>query len=236
MGWFYVSFYPIWPTPTPSSISTLAVGIASVFYFHKFSASSNLDSVWKLPILNIFIVAHIHIQAHHTYGEKEVSTPTFKFVCFCVFMHKTIKSYLSPVLNQHYKVHSRLSYFSICSFSLRVKNLTHFFCLFYLLTCSVLESVQISHSVLPDSATPWTAACQAFLKSWTPRAYSDSCPSSWWCHPTISSLVMRLSSHLQSLPESGSFPMSQFSSGIAKALGLQLQHKSFQQIFRTDFL
>ena len=44
----------------------------------------------------------------------------------------------------------------------------------------------------------------------TPRAYSDSCPSSWWCHPTISSSVVPFSSHLQSFPASGSFPMSQF--------------------------
>ena len=42
------------------------------------------------------------------------------------------------------------------------------------------------------------------------RAYSNSCPSSWWCHPTISSSVVPFSSHLQSFPASGSFPMSQF--------------------------
>ena len=42
----------------------------------------------------------------------------------------------------------------------------------------------------------------------TPRAYSDSCPSSWWCHPTISSSVVPLSSCLQFFPMSGSFPMS----------------------------
>ena len=108
--------------PTPSSISTLALGFASVFYFHKFSVSSNWNSVWKLPKINVFIVTHIHIRTQHTYGEKEVSAPTFKFVCLCVFMHKTIKSYWSPILNQHYKVHSRLSYFSICSFSLTVKK------------------------------------------------------------------------------------------------------------------
>ena len=47
-------------------------------------------------------------------------------------------------------------------------------------------------------ATPWTAACQA---SPTPGAYSNSCPLSWWCHPTISSLsspsppVLNLSQH-----------------------------------------
>ena len=48
----------------------------------------------------------------------------------------------------------------------------------------------------------------------TPRVYSNSCPSSWWCHPTILSSVVPFSSCLQSFPESGSFPMSQlFSSG-----------------------
>ena len=43
----------------------------------------------------------------------------------------------------------------------------------------------------------------------TPRVYSDSCPSSRWCHPAISSSVMPFSSCPQSLPASGSFPMSQ---------------------------
>ena len=44
----------------------------------------------------------------------------------------------------------------------------------------------------------------------TSGVYSNSCPSSRWCHPTISSSVIPFSSHLQSLPASGSFPMSQF--------------------------
>ena len=44
----------------------------------------------------------------------------------------------------------------------------------------------------------------------TPGAFSNSCPSSWWCHPTISSSVIIFSSHLQSFPASESFPMSQF--------------------------
>ena len=44
----------------------------------------------------------------------------------------------------------------------------------------------------------------------TPRAYSNSCRSSHWCHPTISLSVVPFSSRLQSFPESGSLPMSQF--------------------------
>ena len=48
----------------------------------------------------------------------------------------------------------------------------------------------------------------------TPRDCSNSCPLSWWYHPTISSSVVPFSSHLQSFPASGSFPVSQsFSSG-----------------------
>ena len=43
----------------------------------------------------------------------------------------------------------------------------------------------------------------------TPGVYSNSCPLSQWCHPTISSSVIPFSSHLQSFPESGSFHMSQ---------------------------
>ena len=50
-------------------------------------------------------------------------------------------------------------------------------------------------------------------------------------HPTISSF----SSHLWSFPASGSFPMSQYFNHVAKVLEFQLQHQSFQWIFRTDF-
>ena len=47
----------------------------------------------------------------------------------------------------------------------------------------------------------------------TPGVYLNSCPLSWWCHPTISSSVVPFSSCPQSLPASGSFPLSQFSPG-----------------------
>ena len=58
--------------------------------------------------------------------------------------------------------------------------------------------------------TPWTAARQASRPSPTPGTYSNSSPLSQCCHPTISSSVIPFSSHLHSLPASGSFPMSQF--------------------------
>ena len=67
-------------------------------------------------------------------------------------------------------------------------------------------------------ATPWTAAHQVSLSIRTPRVYSDSRPSSWWCHPTISSSVFPFSSRLQSLPASGSFPVSQFFTSGAQSI------------------
>ena len=71
------------------------------------------------------------------------------------------------------------------------------------------SSVQsLSHVQL--FATPWTAARQASLSITTPGVYSNSCPLSRWCHPTISSSVIPFSSCLQSFLAWGSFQMSQF--------------------------
>ena len=50
--------------------------------------------------------------------------------------------------------------------------------------------------------------------------YSNSCPSSWWCHPTISSSVVPFSSCPQSLPASGSFPVSQLFTRGGQSIGL----------------
>ena len=54
----------------------------------------------------------------------------------------------------------------------------------------------------------------------TPGACSNSCPSSPWCHPTISSSVIPFSSRLQSFPASGSFPMSQFFISGGQSIGV----------------
>ena len=54
----------------------------------------------------------------------------------------------------------------------------------------------------------------------TPGACSNSCPSGWWCHPTISSSVTPFSSCLQSFPASGSFPRSQFFPSGSQSIGV----------------
>ena len=53
-----------------------------------------------------------------------------------------------------------------------------------------------------------------------PRAYSNPCPLSQWCHPIISSSVVPVSSCLQSCPASGSFPMSQFFASCGQSIGV----------------
>ena len=53
-------------------------------------------------------------------------------------------------------------------------------------------------------------------------AQTNSCPSSWWCHPTISSSVVPFSSCLQSFPASGSFPMSEFFASGGQSIGVSV--------------
>ena len=54
----------------------------------------------------------------------------------------------------------------------------------------------------------------------TPKSCSNSCPLSWWCHPTISSSVIPFSSCFQSFPASGSFLMSQFFTLGGQSIGV----------------
>ena len=82
-----------------------------------------------------------------------------------------------------------------------------------------ISSVQsLSHVWL--FATPWTEEARLLCPSPTPGACSNSCPSSWWCHPTTLSSVIPSSSYLQSFPESGSFPVSQFFASSGQRIGV----------------
>ena len=82
-------------------------------------------------------------------------------------------------------------------------------------------SVQFSHSVVSDSLRPHGLQhTRPPYPSPSPRVCSNSCPLSWWCHPTISSFVVPFSSCLQSFPASGSFPMSQFFTSGSQNIGV----------------
>ena len=82
-------------------------------------------------------------------------------------------------------------------------------------------SVQFSCSVVSDSLWPHESQhARPPCPSPTPGVYSNSCPSSRWCHPAISSSVIPFSSCPQSLPASWSFPMSQLFASGSQSIGV----------------
>ena len=91
------------------------------------------------------------------------------------------------------------------------ENHTVKICIYFFLIRLISQPVQFSQSVLCNPL--WHHVLQHTrlpCPSPTPRACSNSCPSSRWCHLTISSSVFPFSSFLQSFPASGSFLKSQF--------------------------
>ena len=84
-----------------------------------------------------------------------------------------------------------------------------------------MDSVQFSCSVVSNSLRPHKSQHASPPCSLpTPRIHSDSCPSSQWCHPAISSSVVPFSSCPQSLPASEPFPMSQLFAWGAQSTGV----------------
>ena len=83
------------------------------------------------------------------------------------------------------------------------------------------SSVQFSRSVMSESLPPCGLQhARPPCPSSTPGVYSNSCPLTWWCHPTISSSVIPFSSHYQSFPAPGSFPMSQLFASGGQSIGV----------------
>ena len=104
------------------------------------------------------------------------------------------------------------------------------------LLCQYFRICQFS-SVVSDSLRPHKLRyARPPCPSTTSGVYSNSCPLSRWCHPTISSFVVPFFSCLQPFSTSGSFQMSQLFTSGGHNSGVQLQHQSFQWTLRTDFL
>ena len=86
---------------------------------------------------------------------------------------------------------------------------------------SQFSSVQFSHSVMSDSLRPHESQhARPPSPPPTPGVHPNSRASSWWCHPAISSSVVPFSSCPQSLPASGSFPMSQLFTWGVQSIGV----------------
>ena len=89
-----------------------------------------------------------------------------------------------------------------------------------LVTYFMYGSVQFSWSVVSNSLWPRELQhARPPCPSPIPGVYSNSCPSSRWCHPAISSSFIPSSSCLQSFPASGSFPMSQYFTSGDQSIG-----------------
>ena len=103
---------------------------------------------------------------------------------------------------------------------------------------------QFSGSVMSNSLQPHGLQHSRLpCPSPTPGACSNSCPLSLWCHPTILSSVVPLSSCLQSFPASGSFPRSQLSASGGQSIGVLASGSVLPMnillgliSFRTDWL
>ena len=103
----------------------------------------------------------------------------------------------------------------------------------YLSVCSV-SLCSLVLPLLSNSRVQFSSVAQLYPTLWrhglqharppcpspTPRVYSNSCPLSQWCHPTISSSVIPFSSHLQFFSTSRSFPMSQLFASSGQSIGV----------------
>ena len=105
---------------------------------------------------------------------------------------------------RHFKFQVENYEISVCLFGFMYVSVSHF-------SCSI-----VSDSLQPHGLQHASPHCL----SPTPRAYSNSCPLSQWCHPTISSSVVPFSFCLQSSPTSGSFPMSLFFASGGQSIGV----------------
>ena len=127
-----------------------------------------------------------------------------------VFLRFSVVADNKEFVSRNYSEHLQ-----IFNASLNVKSLfsTQLMCsplFLFLFTEISKRAVQFSCSTVSNSLWPHGPQhVRTPCPSPAPRAYSNSCPLSRWCHPTISSSVTPFSSRLRSFPASGSFPVSQ---------------------------
>jgi len=94
-----------------------------------------------------------------------------------------------------------------------------------------MSSVSSVTYLCPTLCNPMNCSMPGFPVHHQLPELLNSCPSSWWCHPTIASSVIPFSSCLQSFPASGSFPRSHFFPSGGQSIGA-----SPSASVRTDFL
>ena len=124
--------------------------------------------------------------------------------------HKQLKSFSFPVT----AVISQIPSTHLLNFSLCLWMCTD-------ISFPSLLLIQFSRSVMSNPLWPHGLQHGRIpCPSPTPRVYPNPCPSSQWCHPTISSSVGPFSSCLQSFPELGSFQMNRFFTSCSQSIGV----------------
>ena len=129
------------------------------------------------------------------------NTTLYIHICICTFIYGCVHIYTHNLfIIFHYILLQVIEYSSNKSLLLVSFIYVHFSSLQPFSSVWLFVTPGLHHT-RPPSPSP------------TPRVYLNSCSLSRWCHPTISFSVIPFSSHLQSFPPSGSFPMSKFFSG-----------------------
>ena len=101
----------------------------------------------------------------------------------------------------------------------------------------IFSSVQFSRSVLSDSLrTHELQHARPPCPSPTPGVHANSCPSSPWCHPAISSSIVPFSTYPQTLPASESFPMSQLFAWSGQSTGVSALASVLPNLFKILIL
>ena len=165
----------------------------------------------------------LKIKNHQNYGPRPKFQLMFYFLQFSFYLPTN-----NFIIMLHFKIPNLpVNHFKTLSWSTFSINIL----------IMKYSSVQFSGSVVSDSLRPHESQhTRPPCPSPTSRVYSNSCPSSRWCHPAILSSVVPFSSCPQSFPASGLFQQVNSSCEVAKVLEFQLQHQSFQWTSRTDLL
>ena len=131
-------------------------------------------------------------------GKNAMNIPATKMNCYLNWMSlpDSPDTFPSALCTALHSLHCPLR--PLCPFNTQFSSVTQ--------SCLTLRPHGLHHARLP---------CPSPI----PGVYSNLCPLSRWCHPTISSSVIPFSSWLQSFPASGSFPVSQFFASGAQSIG-----------------
>ena len=221
-----------------SNWTELSITLHIYIYTHTFCLSihRSVDTWVAFTLWPLCIVLLMNMRVQRSQGQD---FDYFEYILRggllspAVILYVTVKNY-SPVFHGGCKEPFCIPTIRAQEFQfLHILTSTYFLFVF-LFVC--LYSVQFSHSVMPNSLRPHGLQHTRLpCPSPTPRVCSNSWASSQWSHPTLSSSVFPFSSCLQSSQHQGLFQWVSFLHPVTKVLECQLQHQTFQWIFRTDF-